>query len=149
MLIEKNSTIGVYLSIHSEVDLTDFIEEALKNSLKLAAPVVVTDESHPLLWRRLNTLSDLPKNVLGVREPLPSEEAVDKLDAVLVPGLLYNERGYRLGYGGGYYDRFLADSSAVSIGCFFSSQLSNDFREESHDVALQHILTERGFQNVH
>ena len=65
------------------------------------------------------------------------------IDVVVVPGLGFNGDRHRLGYGGGYYDRYLAEYQGTTIGCFYHGLLC-DFIPESHDRALDFIITERG-----
>ena len=83
----------------------------------------------------------LQKSSFGLMEPT-SEEAVDKteIDLIHVPGVVFNSQGFRIGYGGGYYDRYLADFAGASISSIYSFQQS-DFEPDYHDIAVKEVLT--------
>jgi 5-formyltetrahydrofolate cyclo-ligase len=63
---------------------------------------------------------------------------------VLVPGIAFTAQGYRVGFGGGYFDRFLAGFPGVSIGLAFDLQMTAEFSPDAHDVPVQWIVTEAG-----
>ncbi|MEI6338074.1 MAG: 5-formyltetrahydrofolate cyclo-ligase [Verrucomicrobiota bacterium] len=82
---------------------------------------------------------------LGVREPAGGEHAPTP-DLVLVPGLAFDARGFRLGRGGGFYDRWLGANPGVrTLGLCFACQLVEKIPVESHDVRVDAVLTEDGF----
>lgn len=91
---------------------------------------------------------DLPvqESAWGILEPAGTYESVDpgSLDMVLVPMLGYNRARYRLGYGKGYYDHFLARTRCPKIGLCYAQGLVEDLPVEPHDVALDWIITEEG-----
>ncbi len=72
-----------------------------------------------------------------------AKEAEEEIDLVIVPGIAFDERGYRLGYGKGYYDAFLAGRAAVKVGLAFEELLVNRIPEEAHDVPMDLIVTEQ------
>jgi 5-formyltetrahydrofolate cyclo-ligase len=82
----------------------------------------------------------------GVAEPTGTAVEPTSIDVVVVPGLAFDRRGRRLGYGRGYYDRFLTSLAphAVTIGVAFDLQVVDEVPHESHDVALDLVITERG-----
>ena len=84
--------------------------------------------------------SRLQKSSFGLMEPI-SEEAVDKteIDLIHVPGVVFNSQGFRIGYGGGYYDRYLADFAGASISSIYSFQ-NSDFEPNYHDIAVKEVL---------
>ena len=85
----------------------------------------------------------LIKSVFGVYEP-QGQAYTGKIDVVIVPLLAVNSRGYRLGYGGGYYDRFLKGAAAVKAGIAYDFQLTDEFEEDWWDEPLDLLITERG-----
>ena len=111
---------------------------------EVAFPVVIKGQG--LIARKVADASQLAPAPFGLREPPPSCPAVDPLEigAVLVPALAYDRRGYRLGYGGGYYDRFLPllGPSVVSVGLAYEALLVDRLPIESHDRPVQWVLTE-------
>ena len=81
-----------------------------------------------------------------VREPREGAcTRIDELDLILVPGIAFTPGGLRLGRGAGYYDRFLAGTTAHRIGVCFESQLVPDLPVEPHDVVMHRVLAESGF----
>jgi 5-formyltetrahydrofolate cyclo-ligase len=94
----------------------------------------------------IGSIEELEPGRFGLLEP-PSnpERAVEprEIDLVLVPGIVFDHGGYRIGYGGGYYDRFLARLDASSIGLAFEMQLVERVPREPHDVPVDAIATER------
>lgn len=85
--------------------------------------------------------SCLQKSSFGLMEPI-SEEAVDKteIDLIHVPGVVFNSQGFRIGYGGGYYDHYLVDFAGESVSSIYSFQQS-DFEPDYHDIAVKEVLT--------
>ena len=135
-------TVMVYVSFRSEVETAGLIDE-LRRTHRVAAPrVAAAGRMHAML------LSDQPlvRSRLGIMEPPPTAALVEpaSIDAVLVPGLAFDAAGYRLGYGGGYYDRFLARCArALRIGLAFEAQIVDSVRPHAHDQPLHHVVTER------
>jgi len=84
--------------------------------------------------------SRLQKSSFGLMEPI-SEEAVDKteIDLIHVPGVVFISQGFRIGYGGGYYDRYLADFSGASVSTLYQIQLAN-FKPDLHDVSVKELI---------
>ena len=135
-------TLMVYLSFRSEVETTGLIDE-LRDSHRLAAPRVAAAGSMDAML-----LGDQPlvRSRLGIMEPPATAEVVppESIDAVLVPGLAFDPEGFRLGYGGGYYDRFLACCArALRVGLAFEAQMVDSVRPHGRDEPLHHIVTER------
>ena len=89
---------------------------------------------------------DTKKNKYGILEPNQhaSEFSIDKIDALIVPGLAFTLDGKRLGYGGGYYDKLLSNKAfkAFSIGFCFSFQIKKDLPTESHDKKVDYVITD-------
>ena len=89
--------------------------------------------------KSFSSFDELKCGRYGILEPLGEE--ITYIDLILVPGLGFNDRFHRIGYGAGYYDRFLLNTSAVTCGLFYDEQRA-DFLEESHDLPLDYIVTE-------
>ena len=85
-------------------------------------------------------------NSLQIKEPDPDHSTLlekEKIDVIIVPLLAFDEKRKRLGYGGGYYDRYLKDFKGLKIGVGFEAQKNTDLPEEEHDIPLDIIITEK------
>ena len=127
----------VYISYRGEVDTKALIEEMFSMGKSLCAPVCIDKET--MIAREFSSLSELTSGAYGIPEPTGKE--TDDIDLVIVPGVAFCEDGYRIGYGAGYYDRFLKNSNAVTCGLFFEEQ-KKDFQPDSHDKKLDYIITD-------
>ncbi|KGM38056.1 5-formyltetrahydrofolate cyclo-ligase [Streptococcus sinensis] len=134
---QKAQVIATYLSMPHEVSTAAFIKQAQLDSKRVLVPktygqgrmiFVDYDESH------------LQKSSFGLLEPM-SEEAVEKteIDLIHVPGVVFNSQGFRIGYGGGYYDRYLDDYEGTSVSTIYQVQ-QEDFTPAQHDVAVKELI---------
>lgn len=141
------NAIMVYLSMKSEVDTQEVVESLLLEEKQVIVPTVDTD-SGQLIPRQIQDLKrDLKKHPYGMFEPnsVCPVFPVDQLQLILVPGIAFDLKGYRLGYGKGFYDRFLPKCpTAISIGLTFQVQIVNNTFPQQWDVPVQHICTENG-----
>ena len=137
----------VYLSMKSEVETGELIETLFNQGRQIIAPVVDT-ESGKLIPRCVQNLEkDLVKHRLGMLEPNETCPIFppDKLQLIFVPGIAFDLNGYRLGYGKGFYDRFLPSCpNAVTVGIAFQTQIVEDTYPQPWDIPVQHVLTEEG-----
>ena len=98
-----------------------------------------------LSWHRFDGLSSLVEGRHGILEPAPSAPVVTSWPSpavVLTPGVAFTPEGGRLGQGGGYYDRFLARFSGVSIGLAYSCQIARSLPRSHHDYPMDYVITE-------
>jgi len=131
-------------SKHKEVETSPIITDLLKQQKYVLVPRCL---KHGILeWCRISSLDDLALNSLGIYESaaaLPAQ--IPPKDSVcLVPGIAFRRDGHRIGYGGGYFDRFLADYQGISIGLAFEMQIRDDWEPSPHDIPAKHIVTEHG-----
>lgn len=137
----------VYLSMKSEVETSELIDFFFNQGRQVIAPVVDT-ESGKLIPRCVQNLKkDLVKHRFGMLEPNETCPIFppDKLQLIFVPGIAFDLNGYRLGYGKGFYDRFLPSCpNAVTIGIAFHTQLVEDTYPQPWDIPAHHIFTEEG-----
>lgn len=124
---ERCSLVLAYLSVGSEVETRDIIRMAWEAGKAVALPRCDA-EAHGLAWVRVDSLEGLVPGAYGIEEPPASAPALGASELgegalALVPGLLFDERCYRIGMGGGYYDRFLANFTGTSVGLSYRTQL--------------------------
>jgi 5-formyltetrahydrofolate cyclo-ligase len=142
----KNTDILLlYFPTRSEPDLTPLAEIAWHDGKQVAFPISRTD-SLTLDFRVVSSLDELCEGAYGIREPDGDAEETIVTDRTLcvVPALAIDRDGYRLGYGKGYYDRFLASFCGLSIGIVFSDFLVGELPHGKYDIATDMIITEGG-----
>ncbi|MCX6773197.1 MAG: phosphoribosylglycinamide formyltransferase [Candidatus Micrarchaeota archaeon] len=138
--------IMLYWSKGSEVHTDGIIESALSLKKKVVLPVTKKEEKKLLLFELKDT-RELVKGAFDIMEPLPiPDRAVDpkEIDLVVVPGVSFDRRGHRIGYGMGYYDSLLKEVHAKKIGLAYGLQILEHVPNEPHDVAVDMIVTEEG-----
>jgi 5-formyltetrahydrofolate cyclo-ligase len=135
----------VYAAIRSEVDLTAFCERAWKDGKSLFFPKV---DGKNMDFYRVTDFGQLKKGAFFVPEPdsdvCPQATGQEAAQAVLlVPGVAFSGDGYRIGYGGGFYDRYLEGRSEIyPVGICFTEQLTQDFVPQAHDRRMREVITE-------
>ncbi len=141
------NVVMVYLSMKSEVETWELCSALLKQGKQVIAPVVDVDSSK-LIPRRIQNLGDdLVIHRYGMMEPNENCAVIpnDQIQLILVPGVAFDLVGNRLGYGKGYYDRFLPTCpNAVSIGLAFQIQIVENLYPQPWDIPVQHVFTENG-----
>ena len=139
-LYKNAKSIFVYLSMDKEINTYKIINHALEDDKKVFVPYL---ENRNMSLRRLRNLDDLTEGAFGIKTS-KNEESITNPDLSLVPGLSFDENKNRLGYGGGYYDKYLANSKTISIGLFAEIVQSIEIPTDETDVSLDYILTENG-----
>ena len=134
---QNAQVIATYLSMPHEVSTAAFIKQAQLDGKRILVPK--TYGQGRMIFVDYDE-SRLQKSSFGLMEPT-SEEAVEKaeIDLIHVPGVVFNSQGFRIGYGGGYYDRYLADFAGASISSIYSFQ-KFDFEPNYHDIAVKEVL---------
>jgi 5-formyltetrahydrofolate cyclo-ligase len=152
-LSEKRAhSIHCYISFRSEVETHEYIEHALREGLRVTVPIVEgTGETSGLAHTVISGLSDLVDGPLVIKEPRTGKPAsLESLDAVIVPLVAFDRFGTRLGYGRGFYDRFLHElpRRIERIGLAFSIQEADRIPALPHDEPLDTIVTEKAIFHV-
>lgn len=147
-LISKRniSTIHCFISIEKlyEINTNTLISELLLLGKKVIVPIMNSDE---LSHSELTSMEEISTNQWGVLEPKTKIRTdLDDIDIILVPLLALDKKGNRLGYGKGYYDKFLTSSKSLKIGLVFEDFVYDTIPYENHDVKLDGFVTEKGIQ---
>lgn len=137
-IYKQAKTIMTYISYNNEVDTLFLIDQMIKDGKTLCAPKCI--DAHTIEARKFGSRSELKAGAYGILEP--TGDVVTHIDLILVPGVAFNERCHRIGYGAGYYDRFLEKNKAITCGLFYEVQRA-DFLEEKTDIGLDYIITEK------
>lgn len=138
------SSLFMYVSLPAEVDTGRILQVALRDGKTVAAPVCCP-EDHSMTFYRIGGEEDLLPGSYGIREPDASCCAAvlpDEMSLCLVPGFTFTPGGLRLGYGGGYYDRFLASFPGVSVGLCRGKWLAAALPADRFDRPVQVVATE-------
>jgi 5-formyltetrahydrofolate cyclo-ligase len=136
--------VGAYYAFGSEVKTDMILEKARTLRKKVALPSV---EGESLAFYELSSGKYLVKGRFGIMEPLPYGP-VNMIDLLVVPGIAFDKKGYRLGYGKGYYDKFLATKNVFSIGLAYSFQLLESLPKGMYDKRLDAVVTEKDVHYV-
>lgn len=134
-----------YVSKHYEVDTHEMIDESIAMGKKVVVPITLKEEKTLKPSELRDRKKELIKSHYGIHEPhekhirpVPLEE----VDVIIIPGLAFDRSGYRLGHGGGYYDRFLekAPSKIVTIGLAFDFQVMDDLPKHANDIPVKKLI---------
>lgn len=138
------STVLMYFPINNEISPLFLLEIALSQGKKVAFPVC-DHQNNTLIFREIQGLDELTRSKFGLLEPLPTckEIEMDENTLCLVPALAFSRNGSRIGYGKGFYDKFLKDFKGISLGISYSQLLFDKIPSENHDVPVNMIVTER------
>jgi 5-formyltetrahydrofolate cyclo-ligase len=146
--VQAAKVILIYAALPEEVNLDSLIAPLSKAGKRVLVPRFGKIPGLMTLWqiKQVDALEE-SKSTLPVRQPDVSRtQPVEpkEVDLVLAPGLAFSESGQRLGFGGGYYDRFLPKCPArcLTIGIAFEQQVLDDLPTEAHDINMHAVLTE-------
>lgn len=136
--------IMVYAAMRSEVDTSALIQWAWDHSKTVGFPVAVPS-MRELVVVPVTAFEQLRPGTFGVLEPDPAAGVLrpQEIDVVIVPGVAFDPRGYRIGYGAGYYDRFLPKVKGLAVGIAFSEQIYPMIPAAVHDVPVDLIVTDQ------
>ena len=139
---QEAKVIATYLSFPHEFQTQELIEQALKDGKKVLIPKTYPKGRMDFV---VYNPQQLVKTSFGLLEPQGDLEVVDasQIDLIHVPGLAFTTEGYRIGYGGGYYDRYLEHFPGNTLSTIYPCQIQ-DFIPENHDIPVQEVLIDEG-----
>lgn len=132
----NSQVVYCYSSINNEVCLDLLMEDIVRQKKVLALPKV---EDNNITFYQVSNPSKLKKGYFDIMEPYNCPKA-KPADLIIVPGVAFTKNGDRLGYGGGFYDRFLSLSSAYTLGVGFDFQILETLPTQEHDKKLNDII---------
>lgn len=144
---KKARCVALYCAMRTELDTRLLMARALAQGKRLFLPRVVAGVKGAMEFVPVDSVDRLVRSSMGILEPpkeLPgfSGFATFAPQLVVVPGVAFDIRGGRLGFGGGYYDRFLQDATCPRVGLCFAFQVVRSLPAESWDVPMTHLCTE-------
>lgn len=148
---KSSKQVFTYVSKDIEVDTIEFIKKALKDGKKVGVPRCITDK-RLMEFYYIESLSQLESGAFGVLEPDPSKcrSVTDFSNGFcIVPGLSFDSDGFRLGYGKGYYDRFLARFGGITVGLCYCNCMRWKLPHGYFDKPVNFVITEKYFRKIH
>ena len=136
---QNAKTVYGYLPYNQEVRTVPMLEQALRDGKRVAVPKIYGDT---MKFLYLDDLSKVEKNGMGIPEPVADTPvAEDKTALVLMPGLAFTKQGDRMGYGGGFYDRFLAEEpDHPTLALCYDFQIVDSLPTEEFDIPVDTVL---------
>ena len=131
--------IGVYYPIGSEILTQNIIQELISNGQEVFLPKVVDGKME---FRKITDFSSLEKGSFDIMEPKDDCKVNNSLDVILVPTVGISPTGVRLGYGHGFYDKFLAEHKTTTISLILEKQIIKNIPKSEHDILMNWIVTE-------
>jgi 5-formyltetrahydrofolate cyclo-ligase len=145
----ESKSIGIYLPIGSEVKTSKIIINAMESKKTVLLPRIILNNLHYFIVGKLDFDQDLfDVNKFGIKEPRNTNMKLDFIDLLIVPGIVFDFHGNRIGYGHGYYDRFMTERKfSKSIGLAYDFQVvKNPIPKSGFDKKIDMLVTEAGVQ---
>ena len=147
-IYNKSKKIFTYVSFGSEVDTKGFIEYALSDNKEIYVPK--TDKvNKEMIAIKINSLSNMNVDNWGILEPkdVDKNKIGKEFDLIIMPGVAFDRYGNRIGYGGGYYDKYISQIEDLSnrISLAYDFQVVKSIESESHDIKVNGIITNDEF----
>lgn len=142
----NSKNIFIYLGFGSEINTIKYVEDFMDDGKRIIVPY--TDIKNKKMYGiEINTLDGLKKNKFGILEPVEVSNIFNKedIDLVIMPGVAFDRSGNRIGYGGGYYDKFLSEmrNDFQTIALAYGVQVLEKIPSEEHDIKVNIIITEK------
>lgn len=138
-----------FISFKDEVNTHEIIKNSINNGKRIGVPVTIPKTRELLVSELMDFDKELELgyyNILAPKEEYTRIVSPEQVDLVLVPGVAFDRRGYRVGYGGGYYDRFFnkLKKGIIKIGLCYNMQILPQVPIDSYDIPVDYIITEKG-----
>ncbi|MBI9019876.1 MAG: 5-formyltetrahydrofolate cyclo-ligase [Verrucomicrobia bacterium] len=141
-LFQQAKTVGVYIPLPDEVDITPLFQWLETNCVGAQTFYIPAYDEALGVYRLAEYSGELKKGKFGIPEPANPIFAPEEIDLILVPGVAFDHSGNRIGRGGGFYDRLLPQYRAVRAGICFGFQCLERIPAEPHDCKMNLIVTE-------
>lgn len=143
----QKMTIGIYWPFRGEYDPKFIAQYFRQQGATLALPEVISKDE-PLCFRLWSPNTPMRDGAYGI--PVPVETEIIRIDAMIIPMVGFDQHGYRLGYGSGYFDRTLAtyETRPLTIGVAFEIQRLDNIYPQPHDIAMHYVVTEKGISQT-
>lgn len=139
-------SIFTFVSYGSEISTFELIDRALMDKKNVAVPYM-TGIEHKMVFIKINGISELKPNKISILEPEYKEENIfisDRNTIIIVPGLAFDREFYRIGYGGGFYDKYIDENDyRATIGVCFEEQITDFVPRAEFDRCVDFIVTDK------
>lgn len=140
----KSKAVFTFVNYDSEINTTNLINKALSDNKIVAVPYM-TGKAHEMVFIRIKSINELKPNKIGILEPEYNIDNViksDKYTLIIVPGLVFDNDFYRIGYGGGFYDKYIDQNEYMAtVGVCFDEQIIENVPRDKYDRAVDIIVT--------
>ena len=137
-IYQKAKVVALYYSLPMEVDTKELINKSLTKK-EVLLPKVIKDK---MIFIKINSKTKYIESNFKVLEPI-GKEYHGNIDLIIVPGVMFDKKMNRLGYGKGYYDKYLSKKNIYKIGLCFNDQVIDILPCEKHDIKMNMIITEK------
>ena len=148
-LYKKSNYLFCYVSFRSEVDTFEIIRRSITQGKVVAVPKIFPKRKIMKAFVIKSIDKSLRPGEYGILEPIDEcpEADYSKLDLIIAPGLAFTEKGERLGYGGGYYDRFLSKYPEIPVCALtYEALITDSLPVKENDIAVDYLITEKGIK---
>ena len=142
---QEAKTVGITVAIGREIETRNMIARGWQEGKQIAVPKSDPERGN-LQFFVITSFDQLKSGHYGIPEPNPDKTRpieTNAIDLVIVPGLVFDQQGFRIGYGGGFYDRFLAEYSNKTLALAFEMQLVPEIPRDSFDMPVHRLITEK------
>ena len=137
-IYKKSKLIALYKSLNNEVDTNTLIDKALKEKIVLLPRI----DNRKIVFVKINKSTNYVKSNFGVLEPI-GDSCDDDIDLIIVPGLAFDKDLNRLGFGRGYYDKYLSNKNIYKIGLAFDEQIVDEVPHDKLDIRMDMVITNK------
>lgn len=135
---KQSDLILIYVSLKDEVDTIKLIKYSLKNKKRVAVPKC---EGNDIVFYYINSLEDLKERSFGILEPKTNEVVKDFSNSIcIIPGVAFDKQNNRIGYGRGFYDRFLENYTGIKIGLTYKECICEKIDVDYNDVKMDKVI---------
>ena len=135
---KQSNLILIYISLKNEVDTIELIKYGLKEGKQLAVPKC---EGNDMVFYYINSLEDLQEGNFGILEPKTNKIVKNFNNSIcIIPGLAFDKQNNRIGYGRGFYDRFLKDYKGIKIGLTYKECICDKIDVDENDVKMDKVI---------
>ena len=139
---QKSKVIALYSNISSEVETKELIKISLENK-KVVLPKINKDNT--MDFYEIKYLKDLEVGAFNIKEPkIKNKKPIKKeeIDLMIIPGICFDKNRNRIGYGKGYYDKYLSNTNIKKIGLCYEEQITKEIKSDKTDIRLDYLITE-------